>query len=582
MNPIYHLLKHNNLSIVSVKNRLLAVFSFCCIVSSISSIFSNIYLKLPFETNIIVFLVIIIHAIAFYAAIRNLISNKGRFIYLTILITLLPFAWIYNGGIIGSIPMFYFVYLYVSILCLNRLYRNYFIVYIIILITISIYIQLYHSSLIIPYHSIEAQLFDMTLCFIQVIMTTILLTINYTSINYDIQAKLISHKEQLQASYAKLAVAKERADEATIAKTNFITNISHEIRTPLTGIIGITNLLATTPLDNNQKLLMHSLDTSSKTLLDLVNDLLDLSKIETNKLKLNNEIFTIRPAIEEIKNLMTLQLREKNIVLKMIVADNVPATIWIDKNKYKQILINLLSNAIKFTNTGSVVCKIIYDKTTSFLSTQVEDTGLGIEQKDYHKLFTPFTQLYRSTITQQNGIGIGLTISKKMVELMKGDISFISTVGIGSTFTFTIPIPPPTQTNTDKHKDHQIPVDNKKLHILIAEDHKINQMVLAKMVEKLQHTYDLADNGKEAVEMCKENTYDAILMDIQMPLLNGLEASKIILDYYNDKAEMGPKIIICSANVFQLNNEPELNAHISDFLIKPISLDQINTVLNKV
>lgn len=583
MKLFYTLLRRIRWSSISVKNRLLAVFSFCFIISSITSILYNIYLGLPFEINIVVLIVMSIHIIAFYSSIRNKISDKWRFIYLTILVTFLPFAWVYNGGIIGSIPMYYFIYFTASILSLSYTYRNYFICYILLISLISLYIQSYHTELIVPYSSIQTQSFDMKFGFIQVIITTIMLTITYTRINDDMQLKLIRHKRRLETSYSRLAHAKQKADEAAKAKTNFITNISHEIRTPLTGIIGISDLLASSELSTEQRHLIHSLTLSSKTLLDLVNDLLDLSKIESNKLKLNNEVFNLRSTIAEIENLMTLYIRDKDITLKTIIKDGIPENILLDRTKYKQILINLLSNAIKFTLQGTVTCSIDFIEDSSTLQTTVEDTGIGIDSKDFDKLFTPFSQLNTTKYFEHHGVGMGLTISKKMAELMHGELNFKSTVNKGSCFIFTVPIQAVHTKSTQPTINHQEEIKHKKeLRILIAEDHQINQMVLAKMIENLGHSHTVANNGQEAIDLAKENIYDAILMDIQMPIKNGIEASETILDHYQTIKQPSPSIIICSANVLQLKVNPQLKELLFGFLSKPINLEQLEAILNKL
>lgn len=586
MNPLSYLLRQLDWSEVSVKNKLLAVFSFCFIISSITSIFINLYVGLPPQINIVVLFVLGIHSIAFYSAISNLISDKGRFIYLSILVTLLPLAWVFNGGMLGAIPMYYFIYFAASILSLTRQYRNYFISYIIFITLVPLFIEYCYPEIIIPYESVEAQFYDLKMSYIQVIITTILLTTTYTSINDDIQLQLVKYQGRIEDSYIKLSMAKEDADIAAAAKSNFITNISHEIRTPLTGIIGLTDLLATSsPLSNEQKLLLHSLNSSSKTLLELVNDLLDLSKMEANKLQLNKEYFDLRKVVEEIEDLITLQLREKNIKLTIDVSDKIENLVYLDRNKYKQVLINLLSNAIKFTKQGRVTCTIDYNNTKSELVTKVEDSGIGIDEKDYDKIFIPFSQLNRIDDSSLNGVGMGLTISKNMVEIMKGTISFTSKVDSGSCFKFNIPI----TSNKKKLKSlisnsitNIDTIQNNGLHVLIAEDNKVNQMVLAKMIIKLNHTYELAENGQEAIDLCKENTYDAILMDIQMPVINGIEATKTILEYYKNIGKQAPKVIICSADTHFLNEESLLRKIIADYLIKPINLEQIDKVLNKI
>ncbi|MCI0920506.1 response regulator [Sphingobacterium rhinopitheci] len=446
-------------------------------------------------------------------------------------------------------------------------------------------IQNYYYDIIIPYSSVRTQIFDMKLAFLQVIAITLIITITFTSINDDIQLKIIKQKEKLQESYTQLVIAKEYAEKATLAKTNFIMNISHEIRTPLNGIVGIADLLKIQVLNEEQKKLVQSLDISSKTLVDLINDLLDLSKIEANKLTLNNEIFDIRQTAIETNDLMITQIKDKNINLYTAVLENTPNYILLDRVKYKQVLINLLSNAIKFTNQGYINCTISYDANKSVLTTTVEDTGIGIADEHHNKLFTPFTQLNTTNSIENNGIGMGLAISKKLIELMDGEITVESTIEKGSCFKFTIPNITINQEaiarnkNTEK-TNNKLMQEQKVLHILISEDHKINQIVLAKMLEKLNHTYEFANNGQEAVDICAHKTFDVILMDIQMPLINGIEATKIIVDNCKKEGRAVPKIIICSANVTQIDNKEQLTNYVTNYLLKPISLDQLNTTIN--
>lgn len=581
-NKLFKRLNWNN---ISIKNRLLAVFSFCLIISSLISIIVNISIQLPFEANIVVIIITIIHAIAFYYSIRNLISDRGRCLYLAILVTFLPMAWVYNGGLVGSIPMYFFIYFTASILCLTPNYRNYFIAYILLLTAVVLVIQIYFYDMIVPYSSLSSQIFDMKLTFIQVIITAIVITITFTSINDNIQLKIIKQKEKLQASYTELAIAKEFAEKATLAKTNFIMNISHEIRTPLNGIVGISDLLNTQSFTAEQQKLVQSLHISSKTLVDLINDLLDLSKIEANKLTLNNEIFEIRESANETNDLMITQIKDKNINLYTAVLDNTPNYILLDRVKYKQILINLLSNAIKFTKQGNIACTISYDPVKSILTTIVEDTGIGIAKEHHDKLFTPFTQLNPSNNLENNGIGMGLAISKKLIGLMDGDITVESTINKGSRFKFTIPSIAINEEADGSNKyneksNNKLMQEPKVLHVLISEDHKINQIVLAKMLEKLNHTYEFANNGQEAIDICEHKKFDVILMDIQMPLVNGIEATKVIVDNCNKTGQTIPKIIICSANVTQIENKEQLAGYVTDYLVKPISLDQLNISLN--
>lgn len=583
INRIFDRLNWND---ISIKNRLLAVFSLCLIISSLLSIGINIAIGLPLGANIVVIIITIIHALAFYFSIRNIISDQERCLYLAALVTFLPIAWIYNGGLVGSIPMYFFIYFTASIFSLTPNYRNYFITYILLLTILVLVIQTYFYEIIVPYSSLEAQIFDMKFAFIQVIIISIVITITFTSISDDIQLRIIKKKEKLEDSHFQLKVAKELAEKATLAKSNFITNISHEIRTPLNGIVGISDLLRSHSIDEEQKKLLQSLDLSTKTLMDLINDLLDLSKMEANKMILSNEIFEIRQTCKEINDLIYSQIKEKSINFKCIVDDNTPTFLSLDRTKYKQVLINLLSNAIKFTPQGNVCYSISYDTSTSTLTTTIEDSGIGIAEEHIDKLFIPFTQLNNSNNIENQGIGMGLTISKKLIDIMNGNIEVRSKIAKGSCFKFTVPSITINQHAIQKQKEdekvrYQLLEEPKELDILIAEDHKINQIILAKMLEKLNHNYSIANNGQEAIDLCQQKEFDLILMDIKMPLIDGIEATKIIIDDCKTANKQIPKIVICSANVMQLENKELLANYITDYLIKPISLEQLRCSLKK-
>lgn len=581
MNPIANILKFINWPSISIKNKLLALFSFCLIVASLISLGTNLYLGLPMEMNIIVLSITAINGIACYASLRNLFSDKGRYLYLSILVTFLPIGWVYNGGILGAIPMYFFIYFIASILTLSRAYRNYFIAYTVLLTALVLIIQNTYQEIITPYASVELQIKDMKYSFIQVIIILIVMTIAYTSINDNIKLKLIRRKKRLEASYTRLSTVQKQTEEAALAKSNFITNISHEIRTPLTGIVGIAELLQQSTLDEEQKLLVQSLQSSSKTMLDLVNDLLDLSKIEANKLTLNEEHFLIRQTIKEVHDLMSLQLKGKNINLSISAADNVPLYIVLDRSKYKQIIMNLVGNALKFTKEGTVTCTIQYDAIRSTLTSRIEDTGIGIKETDLPGIFTPFTQLNKTDDLCNNGIGMGLVISKKMIEFMGGEIYVSSSLNKGTCFEFILPLISTAQPIAMHPLAEEMNIQ-KPLHILITEDHKINQVILAKMLGKLAHTYETADNGQQAVDMCKTKSFDVVLLDMQMPILDGIEATKAIVKHFHTIGQPAPKIIGCSANRLHKEDEESTATLMAGFLLKPVTLQQLHAVLSGI
>lgn len=530
--------------------------------------------------NIVVVIITLLHSAAFISCIRNKATDRGRLVYLTILVTFLPVAWIFNAGLAGAIPMYCFLYFSASILSLSRVYRKFFIGYMVMLSLLMLAIQDFFPHIIVPYMSEKIQLFDLETTFIQVILTTICMTLTYTYINDDNQKNLLRQKRRLERSYSQLSKAKEIAEKATVAKSNFIANISHEIRTPLNAIVGIADLLHISDLNKEQGILVESLQSSSNILADLVNDLLDLSKIEAQKLTLKYENVNLSKTIKEVTDLIQIQIKDKDILLKTNISDTLPENVIIDRIKYKQILINLLSNAVKFTENGQISCNVTYDKSKHLLHTKVQDTGIGIHAENIENLFTAFVQLNTHNNIINNGVGLGLTISKKMIELMKGKIKVTSQFGVGSTFDFSIPIQCSNTEELVEKSTEPILKTEKQLNVLIAEDNKINQIVLGKMLESLEHHYDVANNGEEAFNLSVKNNYDLILMDIQMPIKNGIEASKDILDHFNSIERKPPLLVACSANVVQLKEDEFLKDHMDNFLNKPVSLHELKKVLN--
>lgn len=392
----------------------------------------------------------------------------------------------------------------------------------------------------------------------------------------------ISHQK---ISEEELKKAKTEAESAVKIKSQFLATMSHEIRTPMNGVIGMTDLLMLTNLNSEQKEYVETIKSSGEVLLSLINDILDFSKIESGKLKIENYPCDIRKCIEELINTFVPIAKTKKLKLKSFVYENVPNTIVSDSSRIRQILSNLISNAIKYTEQGEIN---VYINALSFVNGNIElefsvkDTGIGIEKHSIPQLFQPFTQLDTSTTRKNSGTGLGLIISKHLVEMMKGKIRVESTPGMGSKFIFTI---------TGKQDKENLKLEFEKkplnfnlsneipLNILLVEDNLINQKVTVRLLKKFGYILDVAVNGSEALEMVKRKEYNIIFMDIQMPVMDGFEATKRIKRMF--PVDKCPIVIAMTAAVMKGDKEKCLEAGMMDYIPKPVLPEAVQAAIEK-
>lgn len=372
----------------------------------------------------------------------------------------------------------------------------------------------------------------------------------------------------------ELKIVTKEALKAKQIKSDFLANMSHEIRTPMNGMLGVVQLLESSELDHEQRKLLEVISSSGKGLLTVLNDILDFSKLEAQKVKIESKPFNLHESIEELSYLYSHEAKLKNIKLTIdIDKAEVPEIIKADITRIKQVLINLVNNALKFTAVGEVIVKVkkITYESNSYIKFIVSDTGIGIEQESLKDLFKAFTQADTSITRKFGGTGLGLTISSKLVNLMGGELSVTSTFGLGSSFSFYVKFEKSELKDLDKHNDFQTKDPGYKgLHMLIAEDNDINFLVLSKMIKKLGHTYQRAVNGKEAVELVTNNKFDLVLMDMQMPVMGGIEATSKIRKYNHDI-----KIFAITANVMEEDEKKCLDAGMNGFYTKPFSIKDL-------
>lgn len=387
----------------------------------------------------------------------------------------------------------------------------------------------------------------------------------------------------LEKKNEELIIEKNKAEEATRSKSLFLANMSHEIRSPMNGILGLSKLLQQSQLDSEQKDMLDVMATSGENLIQIINDILDYSKIEAGQIEIENINFNIKKVTDTIFHLLNYKAIERDVNFKIVVDDIIPENLIGDSFRLNQVLMNLANNALKFTQNGSVTLSIkCIEKTSDQVSLffSVKDTGIGISKDAQSKLFREFTQSNKSTTREYGGTGLGLAISKNLTQLMGGKIIVDSELGIGSEFMFELKF-------GYKEKQENMVMDQNitlpsNLSILVAEDNPINQKVVTLTLRLMGLTCDIAKNGVEALEMYKKDRHRVILMDMQMPVLDGVSATEKIRSFEISETIEDPTYIVAlTANAFVEDKQRCLEAGMNDFLSKPFKEDGLRKILNQ-
>lgn len=548
------------------------------IICTIIEVFINIFLKIHIYSLITVIASFVVCVITLLIAnVWNKPLFASSFLVLTINLLIFPFMYLVSGGYTSGAPIWLLMGLLLSFAITTGRKRT-ILTFIISAIgpIYAVILGYLHPEYVIPLKTQTQITFD--------IIIAVILASLFFGVMYKIQASVYEHQKKQIEDSANVAI------EATKAKTTFISNMTHDIRTPMNSIVGFTEI-ARKNVDNRTTLLesLSCLSLASEHLLSLVNDVLDIAKIESGKLVLKNEPVTITSIVENVEKIMTPEIEDLNLHLIVDLSDVYDESMNCDVLRFTQVLINIMSNAVKFSNPGGRIYLTVNQKQspagdTILSEIRIRDEGIGINPDYLPHIFEPFTRESRISVSGTSGSGLGLSISKQIIEMMHGTITVNSEVGKGTEFVIKIPFEMPTLAEIETQALEKIDYGFAGKKVLVVEDNDLNLRIVSELLSDEGFIVDSVSDGTYAIEKIqstKPGFYDVVLMDIQMPLMSGYEATDIIRSMEDEKTANVP-IIALTANAFEEDREKAEKCGMNDFIAKPINAHEMFATLQKV
>lgn len=446
----------------------------------------------------------------------------------------------------------------------------------VIVFTAYVALHLMHAAILPSVYDISADMISQWLL-IGLSLTLLMLTVGAAIF-----------QREMERAAVKLSEARVEADKANRAKSEFLAKMSHEIRTPMNGVLGMAEMLETTALTDQQKLYARTISASGQSLLTIINDILDLSKIEAGHISLESKPFALERFFEDIAALFLAQVERKGVAFVVDCEPSLPDAVCGDAGRIRQIVINLVGNALKFTDAGHIKIDVSGETRDDHVNLQiaVEDTGIGIPADKLEDVFDKFEQVESLTTRRFDGAGLGLAISRQLANAMGGALNVQSVYGEGCRFTLavTLPIADVLPEEAIKETPPRAPAPNasrERLRVLVAEDNEVNRLVLQAMIDSNRCEIAFAINGQTAVNAFRKDDFDIVLMDISMPVMDGFAATKEIRKYESETGALRTPIICVSAHAFEDQRQKSAESGMDDYLTKPVNKTTLMTMIEK-